>query len=204
MTLYARRSWLLARQVSLDVFVVCWVVAFSLLGRLVYAVLAEAVTPAKDAATALRGVAEEVRAGAETAAALPGVGGGLRQPFDGIAERLDGLISAVDGLVVVSERIALVLGWLTFLVPVLLVVPIWLTVRIRFVLRAREAQRLRSTPDGSDLLALRAITQQPLDRLAEVSPTPLHAWRSGDTEVIEALAELQLRRLGVPSRRGPP
>jgi hypothetical protein len=48
-----------------------------------------------------------------------------------------------------------------------------------------------------DLFALRAMAAQPLYVLAEISDDPVTAWRSGDREVINKLAELELRRDGL-------
>ena len=48
-----------------------------------------------------------------------------------------------------------------------------------------------------DLFALRAMAAQPLYVLAEISDDPVHAWRSGDREVINKLAEVELKRDGL-------
>ncbi|NNH54440.1 hypothetical protein HLB15_19615, partial [Promicromonospora citrea] len=53
--------------------------------------------------------------------------------------------------------------------------------------------------DGGDpaLLALRALANQPLRALARVTDDPVAAWRSGDEDTIRALADLELRSLGL-------
>ncbi|MDN5770758.1 MAG: hypothetical protein L0H24_07685 [Microlunatus sp.] len=195
---YARPSWQLAAQVTSDVFVVVWAVVCALLARLVHSVVTATATPARESAKAIRGVSGDLEAAADKLSGLPGLGPAIRQPFDNAARRLDGLTAAADHQVAVIERAALVLGWSTFLIPVLLVVAVWLPARVRFVVQARAAERFRGTEAGVDLLAIRAIATQPLQRLGQISTDPIHAWRSRDTEVIAALAALELRRTGLP------
>src|SRR6266545_1699921 len=47
------------------------------------------------------------------------------------------------------------------------------------------------------VLALRALATQPLRRLSAVDDDPVAAWRQGDPETVAALADLELRRLGL-------
>lgn len=80
------------------------------------------------------------------------------------------------------------------LIPVLAV---WLPRRIRFARAATRAVCMRT--DAVDLLALRALNDVPYRRLKTVAPDPAHAWRRGDTEAIDNLANLQLAKLGLRS-----
>nr|MBA2464268.1 hypothetical protein [Nocardioidaceae bacterium] len=52
-----------------------------------------------------------------------------------------------------------------------------------------------------DLFALRAMAHQPLHRLARISEDPAGAWRARDTDVVRALAELELRDAGLTPPR---
>ena len=54
-----------------------------------------------------------------------------------------------------------------------------------------------------DLFALRALANRPLPRLTEISPDPVEAWRRGDSEVVRALAALELRSIGLRPVHGP-
>ena len=58
--------------------------------------------------------------------------------------------------------------------------------------------------DDLDLFALRAMSNQPLQRLSRISPDPAGAWRRGDREVIRDLALLELSDCGLrpPQRTG--
>jgi hypothetical protein len=80
---------------------------------------------------------------------------------------------------------------------VTIVVAFWLPRRIRFYRQARASQVFLDELADLDLFALRAMAAQPLYVLAEISHDPVKAWRSGDREVINKLAELELRRDGL-------
>ncbi len=71
----------------------------------------------------------------------------------------------------------------------------WLPLRLRWMRRAGAAVKLRGS--SRDLLALRALANQPLRRLAALDPGIAAAWRRGDPAAVEALAALELRRLGL-------
>ena len=48
-----------------------------------------------------------------------------------------------------------------------------------------------------DLFALRALSRQPMHRLARISDDPAGAWRRRDPAVVRRLAELELRTVGL-------
>jgi hypothetical protein len=56
---------------------------------------------------------------------------------------------------------------------------------------------LAATPAGEQLLALRALANRPLAKLAAVSMDPVGAWRREDVIAISGLANLELRSAGV-------
>jgi hypothetical protein len=56
---------------------------------------------------------------------------------------------------------------------------------------------LARTPAGEQLLALRALANRPLGRLAAISADPVGAWRNYDALAIHGLAALELRSAGV-------
>jgi hypothetical protein len=91
----------------------------------------------------------------------------------------------------------LIVGWLVFLIPVTIVVAFWLPRRIRFYRQARASQVFLDSLSDLDLFALRAMAAQPLYVLAQISDDPVQAWRSGDREVINKLAEIELKRDGL-------
>jgi hypothetical protein len=82
-------------------------------------------------------------------------------------------------------------------IPALFVLAVWLPPRWRFARRAGHARRLRDMDIGLDLFAFRALARQPIAELARLRTDPAAGWRNQDPEVIEALAVLELRRLGL-------
>jgi hypothetical protein len=82
-------------------------------------------------------------------------------------------------------------------IPALFVLAVWLPPRWRFARRAGHARRLRDMDIGLDLFAFRALARQPIAELARLRTDPAAGWRNQDLEVIEALAVLELRRLGL-------
>jgi hypothetical protein len=76
----------------------------------------------------------------------------------------------------------------------------WLPLRVRWMRRAGAAAALRRAPAGRDLLALRALTAQPLRTLTRVDPDVAAKWRAEDPATLDALAALELRSLGLRAR----
>jgi hypothetical protein len=96
-----------------------------------------------------------------------------------------------------NPAIALVV--LVLVVPVGVVLFGWLPRRVRWIRRASLAATLKARTAGQDLLALRALTRQPLRRLLTVSADPATAWREHDPQAVNQLATLELRTLGLRS-----
>lgn len=204
MRIYAQRRGQLAGQLAGDVAVLVWAVAWGLVGIAVDAAVAALAGPAHDTARTARQLAGQLGDAATSAAQVPGVGDQLRRPFDAAAGSLGDLVASADHQAASIERLAAVMGWLVFLIPVTTVLLVWLPRRVRFVRRARAAQRFIDAQADLDLFALRAMANQPMHVLAAISDDPVAAWRSGDRRVIDALAELELRQAGLslPVRTG--
>lgn len=204
MQFYARPSWRLTRQVIADVFVLAWGIGWWFVGRFTDGVIRAVAEPSRQAGR----LAEDLRAQtadvANQAAGIPLVGDDLRQPFDGMAATLNDLAGSASAQVTAIEQTATVAGVLAFAIPVALMIVIWLPRRLAFARRIAEVSALADTVDGTDLLALRALTSQPLDALHSVALDPVAAWRTGDPDALTALAELELARAGVRRRPLPP
>jgi hypothetical protein len=197
MRIYAQRRGQLAGQLAGDVAVLVWAVVWAVVGFVVDGAVAALAAPARDTARTARDLATQFGDAGTTAAQVPGLGDQLRRPFDAASGSLGDLVATADRTAAGIERLATVLGWLVFLIPVATVLAVWLPRRIRFVRRARAAQRfIDATPD-LDLFALRAMTNQPMHVLAAISDDPVGAWRSGDRRVIDALAAVELREAGL-------
>lgn len=185
------------RQLAVDAFMIGWAVLWWFLGRATQRTVDAIATPARTSGDAARQLADQIRQGAEQTGQIPGIGGELRKPFDAVAGSLQGVIGAADEQVASIERAGLLLGWLVFLIPVVILVVIWLPARVRFFLRARAAQRFLDSDADLDLFALRAMVVQPMHVIAKISDDPVAAWRRGDRGVIDALAAVELRRSGL-------
>lgn len=197
MGLYARRPGRLAAQLAADLFVLAWALAWWFVGRFAAATVRLVAEPAKRTASTASGLVDEFRQAAAEAGRVPGVGSDLRRPFDAAADSLKSVVGSADAQVASLERLATVVGWLVFLIPVTVLVAVWLPRRIRFLLRARAAQRFLDSAADLDLFALRAMATSPMHVLARISDDPVAAWRSGDRTVIARLAELEIRRSGL-------
>jgi hypothetical protein len=197
MGIYARRPWRFLGQVSADVFVLVWTVAWWIIGRTADRAILNVASPARDTAGAAGKLSTQFTQAAEQAARVPGVGGQLRQPFDAAAGSLTDVIAAANRQVRSIERLADLMGWLVFLIPVTILLALWLPRRIGFFVRARAARRFLDSSADLDLFALRALASQPMHVLARISPDPVAAWRTGDATVIHKLAEVELRRSGL-------
>ena len=100
-----------------------------------------------------------------------------------------------------SNHTASWLAWVLALAvaapPILAVARPWLFLRIRFFRRKWTVITLASTPAGEQLLALRALANRPLAKLAAVSIDPVGAWRREDPIAVRGLAALELRSAGI-------
>lgn len=197
MRIYAQRRGQLAGQLAGDVAVLVWTLAWAAVGIAVDAAVAALAGPARETARTARDLAGQLGDAATSAGQVPGLGEQLRRPFDAASGSLGDLVATADRQAASIERLATVMGWLVFLIPVLTVLLVWLPRRVRFVRRARAAQRFIDAQADLDLFALRAMANQPMHVLAAVSDDPVRAWRSGDRQVIDALAELELRQAGL-------
>ena len=197
MKLYADTAARRTRQILSDAFMLLWVGSWVWLGRFVHDAVVELRAPA-DSLTAAGETVEGALTGAgQQASRLPLVGGELQKWLAQAAQSGTSMQDAGASMADTVETVALVLGWVTALVPILAVGSIWLFVRARFVGRATSARRFIDEAEDLDLFALRAMAHQPLSALARVSPDPAGAWRGRDTEVIRALAMLELKSEGL-------
>ena len=197
MRIYSSRRGQLAGQLAGDVAVLVWTVVWAVVGVAADAAVAALAGPARETARTARDLAGQFGDAASSAAQVPGLGDQLRRPFDAASGSLGDLVATADRQAASIERLGTVVGWLVFLIPVTTVLLVWLPRRIRFVRRASAAQRFIDAQADLDLFALRAMANQPMHVLAAISDDPVRAWRSGDRQVIDALAEVELRQAGL-------
>jgi hypothetical protein len=197
MGIYAKRPAKMIGQLVGDGFVVVWTIGWGIVAIFVHKVIEVLAAPARETARTAMRLAENFREAAAEAAKVPVAGEQLRRPLDSASVSLGTLIQSANEQVASIERLALLVGWLVFLIPVTIVIAFWLPRRIRFYRQAHASQVFLDSLADLDLFALRAMAAQPLYVLAEISDDPVQAWRSGDREVINKLAEIELRRNGL-------
>jgi hypothetical protein len=184
-------------QVIGDLLLVGWIALCTALGLTVFKVTDALGAPGRKAAEAGDGLAEDLRRMSEPVGKVPAVGDQLRAPIDGAAGAAARLAEAGRDQAHAVEQLAYLLAGITIGLPVLFAVLIWLPRRIRFSRRATAAQRFIDNAADLDLFALRAMANQPMQRLARISADPVTAWREGNPTVIAQLADLELRSSGL-------
>jgi hypothetical protein len=189
-----------ARQFLSDVLMVAWLAFWIWLATRLYDLVEKLAGPGRSLESGGNGMADGLTDAGDKVGGIPGVGGAISRPFDSAAGAARSLADAGRQQQDVVHHLAWVLALLLLLVPVAVVLLGWLPVRVRWIVRASSAAGLRTDPAGRDLLALRALANQPLRRLAAVDPDPVGAWRRADNSTMDALATIELRRLGLRPR----
>jgi hypothetical protein len=184
-------------QVVGDFLLVGWIAFCTALGLTVFKITNALGAPGRKASEAGDGLAEDLRRMSEPVGKVPAVGDQLRAPIDGAASAAARLAEAGRDQAHAVEQLAYLLAGMTIGLPVLFAVLIWLPRRIRFSRRATAAQKFIDNAADLDLFALRAMANQPMQRLAKVCDDPVTAWREGDSAVIAELADLELRSSGL-------
>lgn len=192
----ARRS----RQVTADLLVLGWVVAWVLVGRWVFGLVMTLAAPADPLRSAGTGLESRMTEVAGRVIEIPLVGDQLDAPFTGAAGVGTDLVSAGDRLESGVRTVAWLVSLLSAGTPILLVLLVWAALRVAWVRRARALGREVADPHSQQLLALRALVHQDPGRLQSLHPDPVGAWRSGDPEAVRALADLELAKVGLRSR----
>jgi len=201
MRFYADSTARRTLQVAGDVGLVLWVWLWIAMARKVHDATLHLATPGRRIDSSASDLAARLRDAGRGVSEVPLVGADVRKPFDGAGGAASGLAGAGREQVAAVGNLAHWLGLAVALIPILALLWFYLPSRIRFVRRATAGQRFLDATSDLDLFALRAMAHQPLHELARLSPDPAGAWRRGDAEVIERLAVLELRAVGL---RPPP
>ncbi|MGN6577494.1 MAG: hypothetical protein ACTHKG_17625 [Nocardioides sp.] len=197
MKLYADGPGRRARQVLGDVLLLLWVAVWVELARVVHRATLALAVPGEEIQSAGTGLAGKLRDAGSTVGSVPLVGDDVRVPFDGAGDAADRIASAGAAQVEAVHTLAFWLGLSVGAIPILIVVAVYLPLRWRFIRAATAGQRFVDSGSDLDLFALRAMTNQPLHRLARISDDPVAAWRAGDAAVVRELAVLEMRDVGL-------
>jgi hypothetical protein len=195
--LYAERLPTAIRQLLTDIVVVVWVYLWIRAGLWVHDVVEKLAVPGQKLQTAGGGIADNLADAGSKVDRVPLVGDQLVKPFNGAADAARAIADAGRQQQQVVHQMAVLLAILAVSVPLALVVFLWLPFRLRWMRRAGVASAVRAEPAGRDLLALRALAGRPLNELTRLGPDIAQSWRNGDAEAVDALAALELKRLGL-------
>jgi hypothetical protein len=198
--LYSRIPIRALAQVLGDVLVVAWTVWWWRTGLSVGALVAQLAEPGEQVAARADAVAAALDNAGDQAAGLPLVGDELAGPLRSAGEAMAALARAGNEQVAMVADLA---GWIRFAVvavPVGFALLAWAPPRLRFVRGSLAARRFARSPAGAPLMALRALTNQPLRALSRIDADPVGAWQRGDPRVVEGLARLELAAYGVSLR----
>ena len=198
MKLYAETAGLRARQLLGDLAVLAWTAAWVAAGvalRRLVEKLAVSGARVEQAGSDFAGDVAEIQ---QKVGRLPVVGDELQDPFGRLAGVGRTLAAAGVTEQEVVHQVALWLGVMVAVVPVVALLLAWLPRRVAWAREAGAASRLRMDGADLELFAIRAVANRPLRALHRVTPDPAGALRAGE---YEALADLELRALGL---RAPP
>ncbi|MFV2102614.1 hypothetical protein [Micromonospora sp. LOL_024] len=197
MKIYADRFPAALRQLLTDLLVVAWVYATIRGARWLHDLVQELAVPGQKMEGAGGGLADNLAEAGGKVGRVPLVGDELTAPFERAADAARSLAEAGRDQQELVDQLALALAVGLLIVPLGLVLFGWLPLRVRWMRRAGSAAALAGAPAGRDLLALRALAGQPLRKLTRIAPDVAEAWRRGDDATVDALAALELRRLGL-------
>jgi hypothetical protein len=187
---------LLAQLVS-DLAVAAWTTVWVLVGMAVHAAVATIAEVGRQVQDGANGVAGNLNSAGDSTHDVPLIGDTLSKPLRAASEAARDIAGAGQNLDTTATWLAWVLALAVAATPILAVAMPWLFLRVRFFRRKWTAVTLAATPAGEQLLALRALANRPLPKLAAVSIDPVGAWRREDAIAIAGLAKLELRAAGV-------
>jgi hypothetical protein len=194
MKLYAEEHVYRTRQIFQDVALVLWIIVWIRIGMLFHDLFAKLTGPGAVVESAGDSLANTMTDIGREISQLPVVGSTLQAPFDAAAGAAKDLGSAGQTQQDIVLTIALWLGILLALIPIMFVLYKYIPDRYRWVREASAAHRLRIDADDLHLFALRAVATRPLYELRRVHPDPSAALASGD---YAPLASLELGALGL-------
>ena len=128
------------------------------------------------------GIAGNLDSAGDSADNVPLIGDALSKPLTAAG----GFARDIAGAGAQLNSTATWLAWLLALAvaapPILAIAMPWLVLRVRFFRRKWMALTLARTPAGEQLLALRALANRPLAKLAAINVDPVGAWRREDAD----------------------
>jgi hypothetical protein len=198
---YATTPARLLGQLVSDVVVVVWTAVWVFVGMAVHAAVSTIAAVGRQVQEGANGVAANLNSAGDSTGGVPLIGDALSKPLRAASEAALDIAGAGQSLDSTATWLAWVLALAVAATPILAVAMPWLFLRVRFFRRKWTVIALAATPAGEQLLALRALANRPLTKLAAVSIDPVGAWRRDDAIAVRGLANLELRAAGVARRQ---
>lgn len=198
---YASTPGRLLSQLFSDAVVIVWTAIWVFVGVAVHSAVATIADFGYRVESGANGVAGNLDSAGDSADDIPLIGGSLAGPLTAAGDAAREIAGAGATLGVTAGWLAWLLALAVAAPPILALMMPWLYLRLRFSRRKWTAVTLASTAAGEELLALRALANRPLPKLAAVSPDPAGAWRNQDRIAIRGLAALELRAAGIRPAR---
>jgi hypothetical protein len=195
--LYADQPVHRFRQIVADLLGIGWCILAVMAGTAVYELIDTLAGPGRLLEEAGDGLADNLSGAGDNLADIPLIGDAVSTPFEGAAGAAGNVAGAGRTVQDVVGTMATLAGLAMAGFLILLAVLFWMLPRLSWIRRAESARMVLSDPDGIELLALRALATRRLSRLARIGDGLLPAWRRGDPDVVLALAELEMGRLGL-------
>jgi len=189
----ARLLW----QLTSDTFIAVWTIIWVSVGVAVHSAVATIAEVGRQVETGANGISDNLDSAGSSMSGVPLIGGGLANSLSAASRAALDLAGAGHNLDHTASWLAWVLAIAVAATPILAFGMPWLFLRVRFFRRKWTVINLASTPAGVQLLALRALANRPLGKLAEVSVDPAGAWRREDPIAMRGLAALELRAAGI-------
>jgi len=194
---YASRPHRFLMQLLSDILVIGWTVLWVLVGMAVHTAVSSIAAVGRQVEGSANGIADNLHSAGDSVDGVPLIGDELAKPLKAASDAAIDLAGAGQHLNHTASWLAWVLAIAVAATPILAVAGPWLYLRIRFFRRKWTVITLASTPAGEQLLALRALANRPLRKLAAVSMDPVGAWRREDPAAVRGLAALELRAAGI-------
>ena len=197
---YASRPHRLAFQLISDIVVIGWAVLWVWIGLAVHHAISTIGAAGRDVENGANGIAGNLQSAGHSTSRGPLIGDALGKPLNAAADAARDIAGAGHSIETTASWLAVLLALAVAAPPILALAMPWLFLRLRFFLRKQRLVGLAATPAGVQLLALRALANRPLRRLASVHTDPVGAWRREDPAAISGLAALELRAAGIGFR----